>query len=211
MERFEVRTEARNVFVDVTDEVAAAVAGLGVQDGAVLVHVPHTTAAVTVNEGYDPDVAGDLLRRLAALAPHGHDTAGAADRHDEGNSDSHLKVALLGSSTLVPVEARATGARALAARLPVRVRRPRRRTVWVSRLADGGGARVQSNGVARRISSARRPSAAELRTRVARRKGSPVRCVQGPRPDGPPQHVPDGRRSTARSSREAASTQRLTA
>jgi secondary thiamine-phosphate synthase enzyme len=134
MERFEVRTEARNVFVDVTDEVAAAVAGLGVQDGAVLVHVPHTTAAVTVNEGYDPDVAGDLLRRLAALAPHGRDTAGAADRHDEGNSDSHLKVALLGSSTLVPVEGTALALGRWQRVFLCEFDGPRQRTVWVSRV-----------------------------------------------------------------------------
>ena len=128
-----MRTEARNVFVDVTDEVSTAVTALGVVDGAVLVHVPHTTAAVTINEGYDPDVAGDLLRRLEALAPHGRDTAGGIDRHDEGNSDSHLKVALLGSSTLVPV---AGGAPALGRWQRVFLCEfdgPRRRTVWVSR------------------------------------------------------------------------------
>ncbi len=134
MERFELRTDVRSVLVDVTDQVAAAVTALGVEDGAVVVHVPHTTAAVTVNEGYDPDVAGDLLRRLEALAPHGRDTAGAADRHDEGNSDSHLKVALLGSSTLVPV---ADGALALGRWQRVFLCEfdgPRRRTVWVSRV-----------------------------------------------------------------------------
>ena len=56
-----------------------------------------------VNEGYDPAVADDLLRRLEALAPHGADTAGGRDRHAEGNSDSHLKAALVGTSLVVPV------------------------------------------------------------------------------------------------------------
>ncbi len=134
MERFEVRTDERNVLVDVTDALAAAVTALGVREGTVLVHVPHTTAGVTVNEGYDPDVAGDLLRRLEALAPHGVDTRGVADRHDEGNSDSHLKVALLGSSTLVPVE---SGAPALGRWQRIffcEFDGPRRRNVWVSRV-----------------------------------------------------------------------------
>src|SRR5205823_194066 len=72
---------------------------LALRHGALLVSSPHTTAGVTVNEGFDPDVAGDLVRRLEALAPR----AGQGDRHAEGNSDSHLKVALVGSSTVIPV------------------------------------------------------------------------------------------------------------
>lgn len=134
MERFDLRTEVRTVLVDVTDQVAAAVTALGVEDGAVVVHVPHTTAAVTVNEGYDPDVARDLLRRLEALAPHGRDTAGGVDRHDEGNSDSHVKTALVGSSTLVPVEG---GSLALGRWQRVffcEFDGPRQRAVWVSRV-----------------------------------------------------------------------------
>jgi secondary thiamine-phosphate synthase enzyme len=103
MERLRVETGRRAVLVDVTDDVAAAVGRLDVGDGAVLLHVPHTTAGVIVNEGYDPAVADDLLRRLEALAPHGADTAGGRDRHSEGNSDSHLKAALVGTSLVVPV------------------------------------------------------------------------------------------------------------
>jgi secondary thiamine-phosphate synthase enzyme len=102
--RLDVATGSRCELVDVTEAVAGAARELGVEDGAVLVHVPHTTAAVIVNEGYDPDVARDLLRRLEHLAPHGADTAGGRDRHAEGNSDSHLKAALVGTSVLLPVE-----------------------------------------------------------------------------------------------------------
>jgi secondary thiamine-phosphate synthase enzyme len=54
---------------------------------------------VIVNEGYDPDVAGDLVRRLERLAPR----EGQGDRHAEGNSDAHLVVALVGSSVLLPL------------------------------------------------------------------------------------------------------------
>ena len=57
MHRLTVRTERREQMLDITDALAGAITELGVADGAVLVHVPHTTAAVTVNEGYDPDVA----------------------------------------------------------------------------------------------------------------------------------------------------------
>jgi secondary thiamine-phosphate synthase enzyme len=99
MRRVPVTTSRRNELVDVTEDVAEAVRALGVEDGAVLVLSPHTTAGVTVNEGYDPDVAGDLLRRLDGLVPAG----APGDRHAEGNTDSHLKTALVGCSTLLPV------------------------------------------------------------------------------------------------------------
>ena len=94
-----VATTRSRELVDVTDAVVRAVVELGVREGAVLVASPHTTAGVTVNEGYDPDVAGDLVRRLERLAPRD----GQGDRHGEGNSDAHLAVALVGTSVLVPV------------------------------------------------------------------------------------------------------------
>jgi secondary thiamine-phosphate synthase enzyme len=95
----EVATARSRELVDVTDAVADAVVELGVREGAVLVASPHTTAGVTVNEGYDPDVAGDLVRRLERLAPR----EGQGDRHAEGNSDAHLAVALVGTSVVIPV------------------------------------------------------------------------------------------------------------
>jgi secondary thiamine-phosphate synthase enzyme len=94
-----VRTTSARELVDVTDAVVHAVVELAMQDGAVLVSSPHTTAGVIVNEGYDPDVAGDLVRRLERLAPR----EGQGDRHAEGNSDAHLVVSLVGSSVLLPV------------------------------------------------------------------------------------------------------------
>jgi secondary thiamine-phosphate synthase enzyme len=94
-----VATGRPRELVDVTDQVVRAVVELGVRDGAVLVASPHTTAGVTVNEGYDPDVAGDLVRRLERIAPR----EGQGDRHAEGNSDAHLAVALVGTSVLIPV------------------------------------------------------------------------------------------------------------
>jgi secondary thiamine-phosphate synthase enzyme len=127
--RFEVRTDRREQMLDITDAVAAAVAELGVDDGAVLVHVPHTTAAVTVNEGYDPDVVRDVLRHLAGLVPQ---SAGFA--HAEGNSDSHIKAILVGCGQPIPVEA---GAPALGRWQRVFLCEfdgPRTREVWVSSL-----------------------------------------------------------------------------
>ena len=99
MIELQVATARSRELVDVTDAVVGAVVELGVRNGAVLVASPHTTAGVTINEGYDPDVAGDLVRRLERLAPR----EGQGDRHAEGNSDAHLAVALVGTSVVIPV------------------------------------------------------------------------------------------------------------
>src|SRR4051794_32044899 len=93
-------THRREQFLDVTDMVAGAVRTLDVEEGAVVVHVPHTTAAVTINEGFDPDVASDVLQVLRRLVPYE-----GAYAHAEGNSDSHVKAILVGSTQLVPVSA----------------------------------------------------------------------------------------------------------
>jgi secondary thiamine-phosphate synthase enzyme len=98
MREFAVRTGGRTCFVDVTAQVQVVVAELGLADGAVLVFVPHTTAAVTLNEGADPDVVRDLDMELGKIVP-------LADgyRHAEGNSAAHLKSSLVGCSEIVPV------------------------------------------------------------------------------------------------------------
>jgi secondary thiamine-phosphate synthase enzyme len=97
--RLSVRTERREQMLDITDAVAGAITELGVDEGAVLVHVPHTTAAVTVNEGYDPDVAADVLAHLSAMVP-----VSPAFAHAEGNSDSHIKAILVGCAHPIAVE-----------------------------------------------------------------------------------------------------------
>lgn len=95
---FDVSTRRRAQLVDITERVAGAIAASGVKDGVCHVYVPHTTAGVTVNEGADPDVARDIESRLEALVPHN-----AGYQHSEGNSDSHIKTALVGPSCSVPV------------------------------------------------------------------------------------------------------------
>jgi len=93
-----VSTNKRNEFVDVTGEVSNAVKESGVKEGYVHLYVPHTTAAVTINENYDPSVKSDILNKLSDVIP-----AGAGYSHAEGNSDSHIKASIIGSSEFVPV------------------------------------------------------------------------------------------------------------
>jgi secondary thiamine-phosphate synthase enzyme len=88
-----VCTKRRNEWLNITDEVQKAVAASGVREGLCVVFVPHTTAAVTVNENADPDVPHDVGLALAAVSPDRPEF-----RHGEGNSDAHAKTTLVGPS-----------------------------------------------------------------------------------------------------------------
>jgi len=99
METITVRTRDRCQMIDVTDEVRKAVQKSGLKEGFAVCFVPHTTAAVTIQENADPDVLHDVLWKLEQLIPQRE----PAYRHNEGNSDAHLKCSLVGVSELVPV------------------------------------------------------------------------------------------------------------
>ncbi|HEY4708813.1 MAG TPA: secondary thiamine-phosphate synthase enzyme YjbQ [Candidatus Acidoferrales bacterium] len=94
-----VKTSRRTELRDVTAEVEAAVRESGCTDGMCHLYVPHTTAGVLVNEGNDPAVARDIEAALDRLVPHS-----AGYTHAEGNADSHIKTALIGSSETVWIE-----------------------------------------------------------------------------------------------------------
>ncbi|OPY90281.1 MAG: hypothetical protein A4E72_00728 [Syntrophus sp. PtaU1.Bin208] len=100
MKSFSVRTGKRIEMIDISGQIQDAVKESGVQDGICFVFVPHTTAAVTINENADPDVPRDILMGLNKLIPFGDPQY----RHGEGNSDAHLKTSLVGSSEMVMVE-----------------------------------------------------------------------------------------------------------
>jgi secondary thiamine-phosphate synthase enzyme len=124
-----VPTERREQFVDITRAVAEAATALGVSEGTLLVYSPHTTAGITINEGYDPDVASDVLAWMADRVPHRGPYA-----HAEGNSDSHIKAIMTGTSQLVPVtEGRLQLGRWQALFL-CEFDGPRTREVWVTAL-----------------------------------------------------------------------------
>jgi secondary thiamine-phosphate synthase enzyme len=96
----QVKTSQRSQIVDVTAAVKRIVRQHHVRDGMAIVYVPHTTAAVTINENYDPDVKHDLLKKLDMLVPK-HESY---YQHGEGNSDSHVKTAMVGNSATVLIE-----------------------------------------------------------------------------------------------------------
>jgi secondary thiamine-phosphate synthase enzyme len=95
-----VQTERRTQLLDVTAAVARLVRDSGVLNGMCHLYVPHTTAGVTINENADPDVALDIATALERIAPQSTDY-----RHGEGNADSHVKAALVGSSATIFINA----------------------------------------------------------------------------------------------------------
>lgn len=94
-----VKTHEKTEFVDITATVSQAVASAGIKSGICMVYVPHTTAAVTINESADPSVPSDILMVLNDMVPWK-----APYRHREGNSPAHVKSTLVGASELVGVE-----------------------------------------------------------------------------------------------------------
>jgi len=99
---FEVRSSGRNDWIDIGAQVRKAVASSGVTEGICVVFVPHTTAAVTVNENADSDVPRDLSFALDAISPDRPEF-----RHGEGNSAAHVKTSLVGPSlSLIVTEGR---------------------------------------------------------------------------------------------------------
>jgi secondary thiamine-phosphate synthase enzyme len=126
MKLLQVKTARRTQLVDVTDQVRRAVEAVGVTTGLCYVFVPHTTAGVMINEHFDPDVATDLEAVFDKLVPR----AGGY-RHAEGNSDSHAKAVLTGSSQMIFVE---NGKLALGRWQGIffcEFDGPRERTIWV--------------------------------------------------------------------------------
>ena len=99
MTSFTIRTTASVEMIDITDRVAAAVSESGVKNGFCRVFIPHTTAAVTINENADPDVPRDILAALDRIVP-------LADRyrHAEGNAAAHIKTSLFGASQTIFIE-----------------------------------------------------------------------------------------------------------
>jgi secondary thiamine-phosphate synthase enzyme len=91
-----VRTSRRTEMQDVTEKIAAAVRDSGCASGVCHLYVPHTTAGVIINEGYDLAVAHDIETAFDRLVPRVANSA-----HAEGNSDSHIKTALVGSSETI--------------------------------------------------------------------------------------------------------------
>lgn len=94
-----VKSKTRNEFIDITETVEEVIKEVGIKDGICCLYVPHTTAAITINEGADPSVQRDIINVLSRLIPHDMNYA-----HREGNADAHIKSTIVGSSVNVIIE-----------------------------------------------------------------------------------------------------------
>jgi len=131
MKSLRIKTSKRTQFVDITREVEHVVRDSGASSGVCYVYVPHTTAGVVINEHADPDVARDVEGIFDRLIPQD-----GPYRHAEGNTDSHMKAILTGSSQTVLVE---NGALALGTWQGIFLCEfdgPRQRTVFVKVLCN---------------------------------------------------------------------------
>jgi secondary thiamine-phosphate synthase enzyme len=95
----QIETHSRVEFKDITGQIERLIEQSGVQSGQCHVFVPHTTAAILINENYDPALRQDIADFLKKLAPPGRDY-----QHNDGNCDSHLKAALIGASKTLLIE-----------------------------------------------------------------------------------------------------------
>jgi secondary thiamine-phosphate synthase enzyme len=93
-----VATSARVEMIDITEQVAGAIRTENVSEGLAVVFVPHTTAAVTINENADPDVVRDIVAETGKIVPMDD-----GYRHSEGNSAAHIKTSLVGPSVTLIV------------------------------------------------------------------------------------------------------------
>ncbi len=99
MEIMHIKTRTREEMISITDEVVSLIQEKGWVDGILVLHCPHTTAGLTINEDADPSVTRDILTSMRRLVPHQGDY-----RHAEGNSDAHIKTTTFGPSLSLIVE-----------------------------------------------------------------------------------------------------------
>jgi secondary thiamine-phosphate synthase enzyme len=94
IKKINIKTNQRNEIIDITHLIEPLI-----ENGLIIIYVPHTTCAVTINESADNDVKIDFLKKLNSLIPEDENYL-----HSEGNSDSHIKTSLIGNSVTLIVE-----------------------------------------------------------------------------------------------------------
>lgn len=99
MHEIEINTTEKVHFVDITQKIENAVNNAKTKNGICIVFIPHTTAAVTINENADPDVSTDMIKEINKIVPFSDNY-----RHFEGNSAAHIKSSMIGVSETIIIE-----------------------------------------------------------------------------------------------------------
>jgi secondary thiamine-phosphate synthase enzyme len=131
MQTLRFSTSQQNEMVNITGEVVRLVQESGVRRGLCVIHAPHTTAGITIQEGYDPDVMRDIVASLDKLVPQQDGYL-----HAEGNSAAHIKSLMTGSSQTLPIEYGKLQLGRWQAVFFCEYDGPRDRSVWVQVIAD---------------------------------------------------------------------------
>ena len=124
MKSFTVNTKTQEELIDITSMVRDILQESKIYDGICVVFIPHTTAAVTINENADPAVGKDIIKGLKVIPSSGY-------MHSEGNSPAHIKASIIGSSITIIVK---EGELALGTWQGIYFAEfdgPRQRSVWV--------------------------------------------------------------------------------
>ncbi len=100
-EVIDIKTSHRIEMIDITRRIEEVISKTGAESGICYLSVPHTTAGITINENADPTVNSDMTSKLARLVPSGEDYT-----HLEGNSDSHIKTSIIGSTLTLIIDSR---------------------------------------------------------------------------------------------------------
>jgi secondary thiamine-phosphate synthase enzyme len=100
MFEYKLQTKQKQSLVDITAQLEEAVKKSGIKNGIMNVYVTHSTAAIIINENYDPNVCEDIIECLNKLAPSG------VWKHDrvDNNADAHIKAAICGPSETIPIK-----------------------------------------------------------------------------------------------------------
>ncbi len=133
IQTFQVKSTGKADLIDITSSVQQAVHKSGIEDGICVVFIPHTTAAVTINENADPSVAQDLIMALQTLVPSEN-----RYRHLEGNSPAHIRSSLVGCSQTVFIESGRLVLGTWQGIFFCEFDGPRTRKVYVKVVKDGG-------------------------------------------------------------------------
>ncbi len=99
LEVLEFDTSKRNDLIDITAEVIAAISRSRIESGICCLYVPHATSGVTINENADPSVRLDIIKKLETMVPRSENYT-----HTEGNSDSHVKSSIIGTTLTIIIE-----------------------------------------------------------------------------------------------------------
>lgn len=131
MKKFQVSTTDQTITIDITRQVQEIVSKSNITNGVCYIFIPHTTAAVTINENADPDVQSDIIMEINKIVPFNDNY-----RHMEGNSAAHIKASTFGASEMVIVENKMLKLGTWQSIFFCEFDGPRNRQVWVKLISE---------------------------------------------------------------------------